>query len=596
MKKSIYILGIYNGHNATAVLLRDGEIIACVSEERFVGVKNYLGFPKRSIAWCLSYAGITPKDLDAVALPYTVEVPLYIEDGKSADPRVTAVTLLYKSTKMPRAVWGVIVRVLPFLRPLGWYLYMTVAKTFGRYATEKQKQYIARFLDIPITKIVSYDHHLSHAASAYYASAFNRKKSLVFTLDGEGDGLCSTVSIFNNTSIVHIASTPREHSLGYVYQFVTKFLGMKPGEHEYKVMGLAPYAKEQDVLKIYDRIKDMVMVHPQSGLTFLSRFNTQDTLGFLMKTMRYVRFDVVAGAFQKLLEDRVSEWINVAVNKTGIKTVLCSGGVFMNVKANQKVAALRGVQQAYFMPSAGDESTPIGACYLAYHDLGKSQNKKVSTKPLQNLYLGPSYSDEDIEDVIRKRHLRRKYTVRKISHIEHDIAGRLARGEVVARMAGRMEFGARALGNRSILANPSRLEIVRVINEQIKSRDFWMPFAPTILHERMDDYCVNPKKIEAPYMMVSFDSTPLGRLHLAAAVHPYDFTLRPQILRKEWNPSYYMLIREFERLTGIGGVLNTSFNLHGFPIVLGPEEALFVFEHSSIRCLALEHYIIEKYD
>jgi len=164
----------------------------------------------------------------------------------------------------------------------------------------------------------------------------------------------------------------------------------------------------------------------------------------------------------------------------------------------------------------------------------------------------------------------------------------------VARVKGRMEWGARALGNRSILANPSNIDLVMILNEQMKDRDFWMPFAPSILSERADDYLINPKKVEAPYMILSFDTTLLARSHLKAALHPYDFTCRPQIVSKDWNPVYYDLLKHFEALTGIGGVLNTSFNLHGYPIVLGPKEALYAFEHSGLEYLALENYLVTK--
>lgn len=594
MKKSIYILGIYNGHNATATLLRDGKIIACVSEERFVGIKNYQGFPRKSIEWCLSYAGINAKDLDLVTIPFTVEVPIYVEDGKSGASGVSILAYLYKFVSYFRSLWGAFVYRFPVFRPIGWYMYMFASKTVGTYTTKKQIEYFAGQLHLPIDKFKTYDHHLSHAASAYYASNFNQKDALVFTLDGEGDGLCSTVSIFHKDHIVRIASSTREHSIGYIYQFVTKFLGMKPGEHEYKVMGLAPYAKDADVLKLFERIKNLIILNPRNKLMFHSRFNTLDTLSYLAKNIQFVRFDVIAAAFQKLLEDRIGEWVNFGISKTKIHTILCSGGVFMNVKANQKIAALSSVKQVYFMPSAGDESAAIGSCYLAYQAFNKTQRINTPAHPIKDLYLGPSFSDELIGKLLTREGYGKKYTMNKIAHIEKHVAGLLSKGEIVARMAGRMEFGARALGNRSILANPSRLDVIRVINEQIKSRDFWMPFAPTILHERMHDYCINSKNIDAPYMMLSFDSTPLAREQFKAAMHPYDFTLRPQILRKEWNPSYYALIKEFEGLTGIGGVLNTSFNLHGYPIVLGPKEALFVFEHSSIRYLALEHFLLEK--
>lgn len=594
MMKSIYVLGIYNGHNATAALLKDGEIIACASEERFVGIKNFIGFPKNSIDWCLSYARISGKELDAVVLPYTVEVPIYVEDGKSKNPSVNILSFLYRGAGIIRLFWGKFVYIVPYFRPLGRYAYRVASRIIGLYVSQKQKQFTAAYLHIPVKKIVSFDHHLSHAASAYYSSSFNQKKALVFTLDGEGDGLCSTVSIFYKNSIKRISFTTRENSIGRMYASITKFLGMKPGEHEYKVMGLAPYAKQKDVEKIYEKIKHIITFDFSDTLRFQSSFNTQDAYKYFRKEFEGIRFDTIAGALQMLVEKRLEEWISYGIRKTGITTILGSGGVFMNVKANQKIAALQGVKQAYFMPSAGDESTPIGACFLAYKDLCRTRNKQAIIKPLRDLYLGPSFSDEYTENVFKKGSHYKNYKIKKMSHVEKEIARLLSKGEVIARMAGRMEFGARALGNRSILANPSRIEIVRVINEQIKSRDFWMPFAPTILYERMNDYCVNPKKIDASYMMLSFDSTPLAREHFKAAIHPYDFTLRPQILRKEWNEPYYKLIKEFERLTGIGGILNTSFNLHGYPIVLSPKEALYVFEHSSIRYLALEHFLIEK--
>ena len=161
-------------------------------------------------------------------------------------------------------------------------------------------------------------------------------------------------------------------------------------------------------------------------------------------------------------------------------------------------------------------------------------------------------------------------------------------------MAGRMEWGARALGNRSILANPSNTDVVMVLNEQMKDRDFWMPFTPSILEERANDYVMNPKKLYTPYMIITFDSTTLARKELKAALHPYDFTARPQFVRKSWNPRYHKILKEFEKLTGIGGVLNTSFNLHGYPIVLGPAEALHAFRKSGLEFLALENYLISK--
>lgn len=594
MKNPIYVLGIYTGHNATASLLKDGEIIACVSEERFNRIKNYIGYPKKSIEWCLDFAKITPADLAIVAFPSTFGAPIFVSGDAKKSHSIAILSLAYRIAGLVRRLWGRAVYIHPKLRPIGSFCYMIAAKTMGQYVLLKEKQSIAKDLGVPVEKIITFDHHLAHAATAYYASPFNKEKSLVLTLDGEGNLVCSTAHVFQKDTYKKLAATSRENSLGWMYLYLTKYLGMKPGEHEYKVMGLAPYAKVKDVQKIFEKIKDIIVLDPKNKLKFYARFNMQDMYDYLKKNMEGVRFDLVAGAFQKLLEDRIVEWATYAIQKTKITTVICSGGVFMNVKANQKVCRIPQVKRAYFMPSGGDESVEIGACYLSFIDLLRSQNRKPQPKSIKDLYLGPSFSNTEVEEFLKKGKYEKKYTIRKLGNIEEEIAQLLAKGRVVGRMNGRMEWGARSLGNRSILANPSNSDVVMVINEQMKDRDFWMPFAPTILLERMHDYCINPKNIAAYYMILSFDSTPLARKELRAALHPYDFTLRPQILEEDWNPKYYKIIKEFEKLTGIGGVLNTSFNLHGMPIVLGPKEAMYAFEHSGLQYLALEDYLISK--
>lgn len=590
-RKSTYILGLHTGHNATAALLKDGEIIACVSEERFSGIKNHIGFPKKSMEYCLNFVGIPPQELEYAAIPSTFGVPMFVSEKTKAQLSFKMLSAIYSVVGSVRKVWGRIIYYLPKLRPAGTFIYKIATDTYGQFLLRKERSSIARYLGVPEEKIINTGHHLSHAATAYYSSPFNREKALVLTLDAEGDRVCSTVNIFHGNKYRRIAATSRENSLGWMYIFLTEFLGMKAGEHEYKVMGLAPYAKEKDVQKLFEKIKDIVVLDSKNKLKFYGKFNMQDTLYYLKKNCSSVRFDILAGAFQKLLEERINEWVDYAVRKTGIKTVIFSGGVFMNVKANQKLMKNKKIKKAFFMPTPGDESLAIGAAYLAYL---KSQKKnKPLIKPLGDLYLGPQFSSKEIEEILKGKFLK-KYKITKPKEIESYIAGLLFKGEVVGRVAGRMEWGARALGNRSILANPKNADIVKIINDQMKGRDFWMPFAPTILAERAKDYCQNPERIEAPYMMISFDSTLPARQDLRAAMHPYDFTLRPQILKESWNPSYYKIIKEFERLTGIGAVLNTSFNLHGYPIVLGPKEALYAFENSGLKYLALGDCLICK--
>ena len=213
--------------------------------------------------------------------------------------------------------------------------------------------------------------------------------------------------------------------------------------------------------------------------------------------------------------------------------------------------------------------------------------------PLQDLYWGPQYTDEEIGRAAERFKFSASVQCSHSEPIEPRVAALLAEGKVVARFAGREEFGARALGNRSILANPSDPAVVREINEAIKARDFWMPFAPSMLAARNGQYVVNPKHVSSPYMILSFDTTD-RRDDIRAAIHPFDFTARPQEVSAAWNPSYHAVLAEFERLTGIGGVLNTSFNLHGYPIVSSPEDALDVFDRSGLRYLAIGNWLVAK--
>jgi carbamoyltransferase len=250
------------------------------------------------------------------------------------------------------------------------------------------------------------------------------------------------------------------------------------------------------------------------------------------------------------------------------------------------------VEELHPFPSCGDESNPIGAAYYVY--IHKFQKPAKSTKRVKQLYLGPSYSNEYAEELIKKIDLKRKYKVDFYKDIEGTIAEILAKGGIVARLAGKCEWGARSLGNRAILGDPSKMETFYTVNDQIKMRDFWMPFAPSIMEERQHDYIENPKNIDAPYMIMAFHSTQLAQKELRAGIHQADKTCRPQIVNKEWNPEYHRIIKEFEKETGIGAVLNTSFNLHGEPIVCSPEDAIHTLEDSGLQNVAIENYIISK--
>jgi carbamoyltransferase len=363
---------------------------------------------------------------------------------------------------------------------------------------------------------------------------------------------------------------------------------MKAPEDEYKVMGLAPYAKPQDFIHLTDQLRGLIRIN--SSGNWVSIPNPENLLYELERIYRSQRFDRIAGAIQSLTESLVTQWVDFWIRKTGCRNVAVAGGVFMNVKVSQKLAESDSIDRLYVVPSAGDESCAIGCA--AWATLTNSPSLRL--QPLGDLYLGMEYDRAAIKNALQDSLAESRYFISEPANIGRDLAGLLAQNRIVARFSGRMEFGARALGNRSILANPSDLANVRHLNAAIKNRDFWMPFAPSILEEDMHRYVLNPKQISAPYMCIAFDSVSTARAEIAAAIHPMDFTVRPQVVRKDWNPGFYEIIRMFKEQTGIGALLNTSFNLHGEPMVCSPLDAIRTVDQSGLSHLVLGEFLLTK--
>lgn len=586
------VLALYCGHNATAALLIDGQVAGCLSEERILGVKNVWGFPERAVELLLAERGLAPADLDAVAVGFRYISPNFSAIRK-ASPGATSAAPAAVASAANRVLAGMAFAV-PGLRTAGDLLYQAAWAALGSFWARQESRYLARRFRIPPSRVLRFDHHLCHAYSAYYGSPFSGQDALVLTLDGDGDGLCATVNEVRSGLFRRVAATPATHSPGWLYQQVTEHLGMKPREDEYKVMGLAPYAKDAQSDRLFREISPALDLDAATGLRFVAGFNTFHSDLYLDQALRGKRFDNVAAAVQRLLEERVCAWAANALAATGLKTLCLAGGVFMNVKVNQRIAALPGVERLFIVPSCGDESTPIGAGYAAQLALRRRDPALPGPAPISTVYLGPSFSTAEIDQAVAEADGAGRFSVRLTTNPEVDAARLLAAGKVVARLAGRMEFGARSLGNRSILAHPNSPGIVRVLNEAVKNRDFWMPFAPALLAEKADRYLLNPKGFRSPYMMLAFDTTGEARRSIPAALHPYDFTARAQMVETEHNPRFHRLLEEFDRLTGIAGVLNTSFNLHGEPIVLGPREALRVFLKSGLAALVMEDRVLEK--
>jgi carbamoyltransferase len=338
----------------------------------------------------------------------------------------------------------------------------------------------------------------------------------------------------------------------------------------------------------FDREKPLVWGRRKGVPPMLSGYD------LIRKLLYRQRFDLVAAGLQQFTEDMLTQWLRNCVRETGIHRVACGGGVFMNVKANKEILSLPEVEELFVFPSCGDETNSIGAAYWVYAQECLRANQPVDIEPLGPIYWGRGFDDTEVEITLKQFKGRNEIHYKHVENIERLVAETLARGDVVARAKGRMEFGARALGNRSILARADDLGAVRIINDMIKNRDFWMPFAPAVLAERSTDYYVKPKPMLAPYMIIAFDSVPESRGKHPACQHPYDHTVRPQEVTESWNPDFYRLIKYYEEITGEAIILNTSFNLHGYPIVYQPAEAIDVFDRSGLRYLALGNWWVWK--
>ncbi|MGH8059707.1 MAG: carbamoyltransferase C-terminal domain-containing protein, partial [Candidatus Entotheonellia bacterium] len=306
------------------------------------------------------------------------------------------------------------------------------------------------------------------------------------------------------------------------------------------------------------------------------------------------RFDYICGGVQRFVEDFLTRWVRQAIAETGVHKIALSGGIFMNVKANKLLLEMPEVEDMFVFPSCGDETNAVGAAYWVYADERRKSGEPIDIAPLSDLYWGKTWEDDDIEQAISAFAFAEKVRVETPADIERRVAELLAHGEVVARVKGRMEFGARALGNRSILANPSDPQVIKTINEMIKKRDFWMPFAPSVTAERVRDYISKPKDVPAPYMILAFDSVPAKESVFPAGIHPYDRTARPQEVTEQHNPSYHRLIRYYGEMTGEEIILNTSFNVHGLPIAYTPQQALMTLDNSGLQYLAIGSFLLSK--
>lgn len=563
------ILGIHSGHDSSAALIIDGEIVADVQEERFNRVKHSSNVPLKAIEYCLKVAGLNNID----------EVDFVSTSWKSNSKAIESVFGLLPDKSIRER----------FVEKFARTFY---SKSLGLNSIRLPIYYPNYVLKNP-AKFINNDHHLVHAASAYYTMKSN-EKCLVFTMDGAGDNISTAVWLAEGNKIELLQKYYKEASFGWSYSIVTEGLHWIHGDGEGKTMGLAPYGdftKCKGVLDKYfpkfngaDLIKKAEYgpsyYWTESGST---QFHFEEAKEVEALIFTYGKENIAAEA-QRKLEEEVLSFIYGWAQKLNIKKIACAGGIFLNVKLNQHMWNNRKdiITEQHIYPNPGDSGLAVGAALLEYY-----KHITFTGAELNHLYLGPDYSNEEIEEILKIRKLKYQYT----ENPAKKAAELLADNKIIAWFQGRMESGPRALGNRSILMSPLDPTNKNTINAWVKFREGFRPFCPSLLWEKRSDYLLDYR--DELFMITSFDVVEDKREKIPAVVH-VDSTVRPQMVKKELNPLYWDLINEFGELTGEYILLNTSFNVMGEPIVNNPKEAIKCFFDSGIDAIFMGNYYLVK--
>lgn len=586
--KVLYILPT---HNASAALFEDGKCLSYIHEEKFNNIKNYWGFPKL----CLDYLDQKHSlaNLDQIVFSSTQlfyaclpnknnDLIQKTEDFSIGKIRDITNQIEYK-TRWTNLFFS--------LRSL------ILDKFISTRAKKEMTTYLCQKYQLQPHKILFIDHHTCHALSPihFYNLHLQKQPTLVFTMDGSGDNSFAKIFIYNpkNSSLREVSNSRFDASLGLLYSGLTQFLGMKPNEHEYKVMGLAAYVSESKYYQpVIDKLQKEVYLDEET-LSFKSTFNTNYSFYFF-KQFTGLRFDNLSAAVQQFTENLVLKWVELAIKKYKISQVAFSGGVFMNVKLNKKIQEQPFVKKAYFMPSCGDESLGYGAVFKSFI------KKQILPHSDMSMYHGLSFTDSEIEKYFSDHKISQRYSIKKIKKPAETIAKLLSERKIVSWFQGKGEWGARSLCNRTILANASDINAYHQVNDAIKMRDFWMPFAPTISIDFAEKYIKDWKKLSpkvkasTKYMITAFDTTAAGQKDLLAAIHQKDRSIRPQIVEETDNPPLYSMLSHFAKLTGMGGLMNTSLNIHGYPLVGSLEQAFFTMDNSHLEYMVIENYLVVK--
>jgi carbamoyltransferase len=593
--------------DATLSILEDGRILFSAAEERFTRVKLQDGFPWQALQSALDFTGIDLAEIDVVTYPFfgwTEETRLlhgnfeaereFLSEAPESDASTLAALreahrrvpvrsgaipgLREPNERMEKGVLkSLAYRILANESVISRNVARRASDQWHREASAFHKQWHeeleAALQELGLAnKLRRVEHHASHAANAYWTSGF--ADALIVTLDGYGSGLAGSVSAGRDGRIERLHGNSFPHSLGTFYESVTSGLGFQPSRHEGKIVGLAAYG---DPAILRDVLLSRFDIEPGSF-----RIRESNNLFFArLLASQFPKIDVAA-AYQHVLEVVATTYVLHYLRQTGLRNLVLSGGVVANVKLNQRLRELEDVDRIFIHPNMGDGGCGTGAALLEF--VGCSGLRE----PIADVFLGPSFSETEIADALTRAQLPSTH----YTPIEPKIASLIAAGKVVARFDGRMEYGPRALGNRSILYHAKEPEVNQWLNQRLGRTEF-MPFAPATLYEyRQDCYRrVDGCEHAAQFMTITFDCTEQMKSVSPAAVH-VDGTARPQLVTATSNPSFHRILKEYYALTGIPSVINTSFNMHEEPIVCSPGDAIRAFLQGNLDYLAIGEFLV----
>jgi carbamoyltransferase len=547
-------------HDSSACIVRDGELLFAVAEERISRQKHDARFPQNAIQACLDFAGVTARQLDEVCFGWQVPGASFRHDLKC-----------YALGKMP-------VNYLSGLNSTLHFLSMWHQDGGAKRFTQNFGAVNAR------TRFV--DHHLAHALSAYAFSGFD--EAAVVVMDGRGAWEATSIWHGRDGRLEHVLTIPFPDSVGLFYSEFTAYLGFQRNSDEWKVMGLAPYGQRGvDLGAFIDPEATPYRVHTKRLIA--NGAGACSGLTQLLGPQRVGESEIderhknIAFAVQEACEIAMMSVVHMAVEKTNCKNVCLAGGVALNSKGNGEIVRSGIVEKFFVQPAASDDGVALGAALAPYLDGGG----KLPNKPMRHAYFGPCFDDETIEAALRTY----KLHYRRVTDPAACAAELLSQGKILGWFQGRMEFGPRALGSRSILADPRDPEMNAKVNNAVKFREWWRPFAPSLKKESAGEYLESAT--DSPFMILTAQVRPEKRGVIPSVTH-VDGSARPQTVEKGINPLYWRLIDEFGKRTGVPVVMNTSFNLRGEAIVHTPTDAIRTFFSSGMDALAIGSFVVEK--